>query len=259
MSNSIKDKKIILMGVTGVLGRSFLDFFVKEHVKIVIADKPSADLNRLSKKYNVPKIEIDLSKEKDVINGIKKYKKIYKILDGAVFNSAITSEGLGKNNLPSLDFTSYPLKLWNKALQVNLTGAFLFSRECGKIFQQQNFGSLINISSIYGVVAPDHRIYQNQSFNTFPAYSASKFGLIGLTKWLSTLWAQNSIRVNCVSPGGVNNNHNKMFKKKYSVRVPMSRMANKNDVNGILLYLLSDDSSYCTGQNFVIDGGLSVW
>ena len=78
MSNSIKDKKIILMGVTGVLGRSFLDFFVKEHAKIVIADKPSADLNRLSKKYNVPKIEIDLSKEKDVINGIKKYKKIYK-------------------------------------------------------------------------------------------------------------------------------------------------------------------------------------
>lgn len=259
MSNSIKGKKIILMGVTGVLGRSFLDFFVKEHAKIVIADKPSADLNRLSKEYNVPKIEIDLSKEKDVINGIKKYKKIYKILDGAVFNSAITSEELGKKNLPSLGFTNYPLKLWNKTLQVNLTGAFLFSRECGKIFQQQSFGSLINISSIYGVVAPDHRIYKNQSFNTFPAYSASKFGLIGLTKWLSTLWAQNNIRVNSVSPGGVFNNHNKKFKKKYSLRVPMSRMANKNDINGVLLYLLSDNSSYCTGQNFVIDGGLSVW
>jgi NAD(P)-dependent dehydrogenase (short-subunit alcohol dehydrogenase family) len=257
MTDMINKKKILLMGSTGVLGKSFLEFLLKENAHVVIADKPSKELNYLSKKYNIPKIEIDLTKETSVIRGIKKYTKIYKSLDGAIFNSAITSEGLG--NTRSYNFTNYPLKLWDNAMKINLTGGFLFSRECGKIFEAQKYGSLINISSIYGVVAPDHSIYKNQNFNTFPAYSASKSGLIGLTKWISTLWAKKNIRVNSISPGGVYNNHNKIFLKKYSARVPMGRMANKKDINGIILYLLSDGSSYCTGQNFIIDGGLSAW
>lgn len=257
MTGLINKKKILLMGSTGVLGSSFLEFLIKEKAKLVIADKPSKKLNDLSKKYNIPKIEIDLTKEKDVITGVKNFTKIYKNLDGAIFNSAITSEGLG--NTKSWKFTNYPLDLWEKAIKVNLTGAFLFSRECGKIFESQKYGSLINISSIYGVVAPDHSIYKNQDFDTFPAYAASKSGIIGLTKWVSTLWAKKNIRVNSVSPGGVFNKHNKVFLKNYGAKVPMGKMASKKDINGIILYLLSDGSSYCTGQNFIVDGGLSTW
>ena len=93
--------------------------------------------------------------------------------------------------------------MWKKTIDVNLTGAFLFAREIGKIFKKQKYGNLINISSIYGVVAPDHSIYENEKFDSFPGYSASKFGLIGFSKWLATKWAKNNIRVNCVSPGGI--------------------------------------------------------
>ena len=108
-------------------------------------------------------------------------------------------------------------------------------------------------------MSPDHKIYKKEKFYSYPDYSASKSGIIGFSKWLSTLWAQKEIRVNCISPGGIFNNHSKNFSKSYSKRVPMNRMGNKNEINGILHYLISDEASYCTGQNFVIDGGLSAW
>ena len=108
------------------------------------------------------------------------------------------------------------------------------------------------------MVAPDHRIYQGQPFKSFPGYSASKSGIIGLTRWLATWWG-GKIRVNCITPGGVFNNHNDSFVKAYSDRVPMGRMANREELIGIVAYLLSDSASYVTGQNFVIDGGFTTW
>jgi NAD(P)-dependent dehydrogenase (short-subunit alcohol dehydrogenase family) len=118
---------------------------------------------------------------------------------------------------------------------------------------------MVNVSSIYGLVGPDHRIYEEQAFKSFAAYSASKAGVIGLTRWLATWWGPHAIRVNCVVPGGVYNNHNEEFSKAYANRTPMGRMAKRSELVGIMVYLLSDASSYCTGQNFVIDGGLTAW
>ena len=115
------------------------------------------------------------------------------------------------------------------------------------------------ISSIYGIVGPDNRIYSSQNFKTLSSYSASKAGLIGLSKWLATTYAEKNIRVNTIVPGGIQANQNKLFVKNYSKRVPMKRMGNTNELNGILTYLISEKSSYVTGQEFIIDGGLTSW
>jgi NAD(P)-dependent dehydrogenase (short-subunit alcohol dehydrogenase family) len=144
-------------------------------------------------------------------------------------------------------------------LRTNLTGVFLVAREGGKRMLAAGGGSLINVASVYGVVAPDHRIYDGMPFSSFAPYSASKAGVHGLTLWLATYWARGGIRVNTVCPGGVYNDHDPEFVRRYAERTPMGRMAAPDDLVGIMLYLASDASRYCTGQRFVIDGGLSAW
>lgn len=252
----ISGKKILLLGSCGVLGRQHSKILSQSNCELIIADHPKTDVIQFAKKIGVKGIKIDILKEKSLIDGVKKSHKLLEGLDAAIFNVAITSEQLKKTN-SFYEFEKYPLDLWKKTIDINLTGAFLYAREVGKIFKNQKHGNLINISSIYGVVAPDHSIYENETFDSFPGYSASKFGLIGFSKWLATKWAKNNIRVNCVSPGGIFNKQSKSFVNKYIRRVPLKRMGNKNEITGMIIYLLSDSSSYCTGQNFVIDGGLS--
>ena len=109
------------------------------------------------------------------------------------------------------------------------------------------------------MVGPDHRIYEDERFKSFPGYSASKAGVIGLTRWLATWWAKDNLRVNCVSQGGVYNGQDPRFVDEYSRRTPVGRMADRHELSGIMFYLLSDASSYCTGQNFIVDGGFTAW
>jgi NAD(P)-dependent dehydrogenase (short-subunit alcohol dehydrogenase family) len=204
-------------------------------------------------------VEIDVSSEASVINCLKYVEKHFGGLDSVINNAAATGEGLMNAGEAFADFEEYPLDVWKKTIDINLTGVFLVAREAGRLIKASSTcGAMINISSIYGVVGPDHRIYDEQSFKSFPGYSASKSGVIGLTKWLATWWGRD-IRVNCVSPGGVFNQHNESFVEAYSNRVPMGRMAEREELVGIVLYLLSNSSSYVTGQNFIIDGGLTSW
>lgn len=214
---------------------------------------------RDAKALGILGIEIDVTNESMMIEGVSQAGKRFNGLDGAIYNVAVTSEGLMDGDQSFPPFEIYPLTLWQKAMDVNLTGAFLFAREVGKILKDNHGGSLINVASIYGVVGPDHRIYEGQPFASFPAYSASKAGLIGLSRWLATWWAKDGIRVNAVSPGGVYHDHNERFTAAYSNRTPMGRMAEREEITGILIYLLSNASRYCTGQNFTIDGGLTSW
>jgi NAD(P)-dependent dehydrogenase (short-subunit alcohol dehydrogenase family) len=144
-------------------------------------------------------------------------------------------------------------------LRTNLTGVFLVAREGGKAMLASGGGSLINVSSIYGVVGPDHRIYEDMPFGSFPAYSAGKAGVHGLTLWLATYWGRKGIRVNTLVPGGVFNGQREEFTHRYSERTPMGRMASSDDLIGMVIYLASDASCYCTGQQFIVDGGLTAW
>jgi NAD(P)-dependent dehydrogenase (short-subunit alcohol dehydrogenase family) len=259
LDTNIKGKRILLLGACGVLGRAHTRIFVDHGAQLIIADRPGSNVMDDAKSLGIHGVEIDVSDEDAMGDGVAWAATQHDGLDGAIFNAAITSEGLSAIGDTLHPFEEYPLALWQKAIDVNLTGAFLFAREAGKVLKNSGEGSLINVASIYGVVGPDHRLYDGQPFQSFPAYSASKAGIIGLTRWLATWWAKDGVRVNSVSPGGVFNNHNESFVTAYSNRAPMGRMAERDEITGIMVYLLSDSSRYCTGQNFTIDGGYTAW
>ncbi len=255
----ISGKRILLVGATGVLGRVYASALAKKGANLIIADKEQTDVLSFAQKIDALGVIVDVSSEKSVIDCINYCSEKLGGLDGVINNAAATTEGLMESGQSFAEFEEYPLEVWEKTVNINLTGTFLVAREAGRLMKSTSTSaSLVNISSIYGVVGPDHRIYEGQSFKSFPGYSASKSGVIGLTKWLATWWG-GTIRVNCVTPGGVFNDHNDQFVKAYSSRVPMERMADREELVGIVLYLLSDSSSYVTGQNFIIDGGLTAW
>lgn len=260
LRTDIKGKRVLLLGACGVLGRRHAEILTEQGANLAIIDRPGSDVMDLAKTLRALGREIDVTDEPSLVAGVSALESSLGGIDGAIYNAAITSEGLAKcSGNPFPAFEEYPTELWRTTIDVNLTGAFLFAREVGKALKRTGEGSLINVASMYGVVAPDHRIYAGQPFNSFPGYAASKAGIIGLTRWLATLWAESGIRVNAVSPGGVYNNHDAAFAAAYGNRTPMGRMADRDEITGIFIYLLSDSGRYCTGQNFVIDGGLSVW
>ena len=153
---------------------------------------------------------------------------------------------------------------WRQVMGVNLEGMFNMARAFGPRMAQRGAGSIIQTASIYGVTAPDQRIYEGSNYlgraiNTPAVYSASKAGVIGLTAYLATLWGDRGVRVNSLSPGGVESGQNETFVQRYSARVPLGRMARADEMVGAVIYLASSASSYVTGQNLIVDGGLSSW
>ncbi len=177
-----------------------------------------------------------------------------------VSNAAVTGERLAAEGDAFAEFEDYPLAVWRRVIDTNLTGSFLVAREGGRVLKRGGGkGSMVLVSSIYGLLAPDHRIYDEQPFKSFAAYSASKAGIIGLTRWLATWWAKDGIRVNCLAPGGVYNDHDPKFAAAYGDRVPLGRMGHRDEFSASLLYLLSDASSYMTGQILAVDGGMTAW
>jgi NAD(P)-dependent dehydrogenase (short-subunit alcohol dehydrogenase family) len=159
---------------------------------------------------------------------------------------------------------AYDLQTWREVMAVNLDGAFLVAQEIGARMAARGGGSIIQTASIYGVMGPDQRIYEGSEFNGRPintpaVYSASKAGLIGLTRHLATYWSDRGVRVNTLTPGGVASGQNDVFARRYSTRVPMGRMATVDDLVGALVFLASDASRYITGQNIIVDGGFSAW
>jgi NAD(P)-dependent dehydrogenase (short-subunit alcohol dehydrogenase family) len=162
-------------------------------------------------------------------------------------------------------FETYKLDTWREVMSVNIDGMFLMAQAVGRqMLGQGNGGSIIQTASIYGVVAPDQRIYEGskyvgRSINTPAVYAASKAAVIGLSNYLAAYWGQKGIRVNTLTPGGVESGQNEVFSKRYSERVPLGRMAQAREMESALLFLASDASSYMTGQNLIVDGGLTCW
>jgi 2-deoxy-D-gluconate 3-dehydrogenase len=162
----------------------------------------------------------------------------------------------------SLSFEDYPLDLWQQALDVNLTGMFLCCQAAVRPMLAQGQGVIVNLCSIYGLAGPDQRIYQRegQAPQYKPAYySVTKAGVLGLTRYLAAYYAGKNIRVNALTPGGVYNGHDEEFVRAYSARAMLGRMAQKDELNGALLFLASDASAYMTGANLIVDGGWTAW
>ena len=159
---------------------------------------------------------------------------------------------------------AYDLDQWRQIMSVNLDGMFLVAQAVGRGMVSRQRGAIVQTASIYGVVGPDDRIYEGSSYlgmpiNTPAVYAASKGGVIALTRYLATTWARHGIRVNTLTPGGMASGQNSVFQQKYSARVPMGRQGNPSEVVGALVFLASDASSYVTGQNIIVDGGLTAW
>jgi len=149
-------------------------------------------------------------------------------------------------------------------MRVNIDAMFMTAKHIGAAMARQGRGSIIQTASIYGVMAPDQRIYKGSEYlgheiNTPAVYSASKAAVVGFTRYLATYWAASGVRVNALTPGGVESGQNETFKQNYGSRVPLGRMARATEMIGALIFLASDASSYVTGQNIIVDGGLSVW
>jgi NAD(P)-dependent dehydrogenase (short-subunit alcohol dehydrogenase family) len=158
----------------------------------------------------------------------------------------------------AVKFEEQTVETWRRALEVNITCAFDLSKELSPKIKESGNGIIVNISSIYGNLAPDYSLYNETEMGNPAAYSVSKGGLNQLTRWLATTLSPN-IRVNTISPGGVFRNQPNKFVERYKNKTPLGRMATEEDFKGVIAYLTSDLSEYVTGQNIFVDGGWSVW
>lgn len=181
----------------------------------------------------------------------------YGKVDILINNAGFTNQSKSANFDAS--FENFPLEDWNAIMNVNLTGSFLGCQVVGKHMLQNGKGSIINIASLYGVVSPNHKIYPGTGISQPVAYSVSKHGVVALTKYLATLWAERGVRVNALTPGGIFNGHEGLFLERFKQLNPIGRMSDKTELRGGIVFLASDASSHVVGHNLIIDGGWTAW
>tara|TARA_B100000676_G_scaffold245754_1_gene248320 strand:- start:2 stop:799 length:798 start_codon:yes stop_codon:yes gene_type:complete len=255
------NRVIVITGAAGLLGSEYADGFCQAGGNVVLADKNFEKCKKLAtkleKKYDgkTLAIKLDVTNPKSIKKMVSQITKKFSKIDVLV-NNAIFPE-IGK--IKKTKFEEFPLDIWKKGIDVNLTGMFLCSQQIGKIMKKQENGIIINISSIYGIKGPDQRIYGKTKIIKSVLYATTKGAVINFTKYLASYWNRTGIRVNTLSLGGVEENQDQSFKKKYSNKTMIGRMAKKDEYVGALLFLSSDASSYMTGSNLVIDGGWSAW
>ncbi|MEY4564105.1 MAG: hypothetical protein RLZZ618_3382 [Pseudomonadota bacterium] len=258
---SLDGKVVAVTGAAGILGEHFCRELLQEGATVVAIDAADEALDRLRSALPNPRLHGYRADIRDRAAVQAVYDDAVKKLgpiDGLLNNAATKSPNFFE------PFETFPVEDWDHVMSVNLTGALVCAQVFGGAMAAAGKGSVVNVLSIYGVVAPDQRIYEGSEYlgraiNTPAVYSASKAGLWGLTSYLSSYWGAKGVRVNALTPGGIYSGQNQTFVDRYSQRVPMGRMGGPLDLCGALIYLMSDASAYVTGQNMIIDGGLTVW
>ncbi len=255
-------KVVVITGGTGLLGSAYSEAMAEHGAQVVMADLAAADPAGKASAIRTPAgigavgLPCDVSSEADVVRLFEQVMARFGRVDVVLNNAAATGEHLMRQGAVFTSFEESTLAVWESAIRVNLTGVYLVAREGGKAMLASGArGSLINVSSTYGVVGPDHRIYEGMKFNSLASYAAAKAGVHGLTRWLATYWGDKGIRVNTLVPGGVENKHDPEFVRRYAERAPLRRMARRQDMVGMVVFLASDASAYCTGQQYFVDGG----
>jgi 2-deoxy-D-gluconate 3-dehydrogenase len=267
----LKGRTAVVTGGAGLLGIEFCKTLAEAGASVAVVDINAAAAQKVATDlakdgYQVRGFATDITKPGSVdalvASVLTDFGRLDIVVNSAALDPKFDPDAIKKGITPG-NFEDYPLDQWNTALNVNLTGMFLVTQACVKpMLKQGKKGSIINICSTYGLNGPDQRIYINngQRVAYKPVYyTVTKAGVLGFTKYLAAYYAETEIRVNALTPGGVFNNHDEYFVKNYSAKTILGRMARGDEMNGALLFLASDASSYMTGNNVVVDGGWTAW
>lgn len=263
---SLENKVAVVTGALGLLGKNHCYALAEAGASVVVCDLNEKDCTNFAESLGKNNLGVGV----DIINNssVKKLKtKVFEKfgkIDILINNAAINDKF--ENPVSAAEyskFENYPQDLWQNSLNTNITGTFLCSQILGTEMAKVGSGSIINIASTYGIVAPDQSLYKNESgeqiFYKTADYPVTKGAIISFTRFLAAYWGEKGVRVNSLSPGGVENNQEEFFIKKYSERTPLKRMAVPSDYKGAIVFLASDASSYMTGANLIIDGGWTIW
>jgi len=269
---SLKNRVIIITGATGLLGRKHAEAIAAyggHPVLLDLSEEAVTSLaNDLNKQFgvNASGYQVDITDESRIEQNVQQLIDKYGRIDGLVNNAANNPkvEDSSEKNFSRLE--NFPINIWNQDVAVGLTGAFLCAKHYGYVIaKNEEGGSIVNISSDLGLMAPDQRLYAQEGLPEEQqpvkpvTYSVVKTGMIGLTRYLATYWAEKNVRCNAMCPGGVENGQPEGFLAEVSSRIPMSRLAQADEYQGTLLWMLSDASSYLNGAIIPVEGGRTAW
>jgi NAD(P)-dependent dehydrogenase (short-subunit alcohol dehydrogenase family) len=269
---NVHDKVVVITGGLGQLGRQFTAALSVAGARVAIFDVRYGQQNYdeifAGQNFNLENILVvnaDVTSRRSLEAALGEVNAKWGAPHALINNAALDSppHAPAEENGP---FERYPETSWDKVMQVNVKGVFLASQVVGGQMADAGRGSVINISSIYGMVSPDQRIYEyrrsrqaGMEFFKPAAYAVSKSAMLNLTRYLATYWAGKNVRVNTLTLAGVFNHQDDEFLRGYCARVPVGRMAREDEYNGAMIFLISEASSYMTGSNLVIDGGWTAW
>jgi NAD(P)-dependent dehydrogenase (short-subunit alcohol dehydrogenase family) len=259
---SLKGKTAIVTGALGLIGRKHCEALAIAGAKVVVADLDGGKAAQFASELGPDHlgIALNVANKASVIAAceviIDKFVTVDILVNNAAINDMFENPAMAKELSA---FENYPLEAFQQSLDVNITGVFLCAQVFGTVMATQGKGSIINIASTYGIVGPDQSIYKDehgeQSFFKSAAYPVTKGAVINFTRFLAAYWGAKGVRVNTLSPGGVENNQHEFFINNYTAKTPLGRMAKADDYQGALIFLASDASAYMTGANLVVDGG----
>jgi len=260
---SLEGRTVLLTGACGAIGSVIAAGLAELKASLILVDLPTTNgdalKNLLIKKFGIEasfiacNLESIEERKKFIDKILKKYFSIEVLINNAAFIGSAKLDGW------AVKFEKQSIETWNRVLDVNLTSIFHLSRDLTPLLKESKYGgSIINISSIYGIYGPDWSLYEGTDMANPASYAVSKGGVLQLTRWLSTTLCP-EIRVNAISPGGIYRGQNESFVRRYVDRTPLGRMGNEEDLLGGIIYLATDLSKYVTGQNLSIDGGWGIW
>ncbi len=266
---SLENKVAVVTGGLGLLGQQFTSALIEQGARVAIIDqsktpvKTNSTFEDFVRKGMIKLYSADVTQKKQLEVSLEQIQKDLGCPEILINNAAIDSP---PNSPPEENgpFETYPEQSLDKILSVNLKGPFLCCQVFGNAMAQKGKGSIINIASIYGLLSPQQDIYAYKRKNGDawfkPApYAITKSGILNFTRYLATYWAKSGVRVNTLTPAGIFNNQDPEFLEEYQKRIPMGRMAHPHEMNGAVVFLASDASSYMTGANLVVDGGWTAW